>query len=141
MADSEAAAVELGDRALDPDLVAIGAGHAEGGARVHQRNADDAVALHHRGLGHAEGAREQARGGGVEPFEVTRVEYDAGGIAVTPLDNSLARIGEHASSVGRVATSPNAAGRQPPPGPATFAARLATKSASRAAASGPVWAR
>jgi hypothetical protein len=86
MTNIEAASPELGNCALNSHLIPIRAGDVELCSRVDERDANDVVPLDHRGFRHTKGLSEKGGGSGIEPFKVSGVEHDPGGIAIAPFD-------------------------------------------------------
>src|SRR5664280_2413242 len=87
--DVETGAAELRHPRGDIHHVAEFRGFQEIGARVHQRNTDDAEGFRQLMRRHAERGFEQHPGADVEHLEKAAVEHDAGRVALAPFDGQL----------------------------------------------------
>src|SRR6516162_7881134 len=86
MLDVEARSAKFADERRNLDGVAELDRHEKAGTRVDQRDAGDVMEREQFRARHAERGFEQLPGAGIEKFEETAVEYDAGRIAGAPLD-------------------------------------------------------
>src|SRR5665647_2320018 len=77
-------------------VVAEPRGFEKARLRARQRPAGEFKRLEHLEFGDAERVLEQRRGRGVEDFEITRIENDAGRVAVAPFDADRAGVADHA---------------------------------------------